>query len=532
MNSPAASPSAIGSEQIFQLLLLSLAVAFTLGLFNHGLVPSMEPRFAEVTREMLATGEWLVPIKNGRPYVEYPPFYYWLSMLLHLTGLPIVAAIRLPSYVAFFAWVYLLKRWQDLIAPDLNPYAFAVAGAAMPLALFQFSIAQTDGLLVLGVMLSVYGYTRHKSASPPSGFPWLVWLGVALATSAKGPVGIACTLPVFVLDGAIAGLAAEGGSSGSGAWRSLAGMARQVLSIGWLRGMAMVLIVTVPWYVVTGLSMGWEFVQAVLTYQNFDRYLTGYSHSQPWWYYFKTIIYDFFPASLLIPAAVYFAARQLKRQHVRLALVWALYTLAFFSFSGSKQGKYMLPAAPAFVALSFVAIAELRQRSRVDLWYWFKRWYVAIILLWVIVVTLILPFFSDQIGGRDGFVPIREQIAAEPGRLYHFQWPRSLTLYELGAPMPFLRSARELYRRIHDGEIVPGDYVLARKSDLGENATADSSARLIPYPNDSYFEEVLVTEIEKSVVLIRVIPGAATAEIPPTPNPPTLFWRDEMFDTD
>lgn len=532
MNSPARSPLAGGSEQIFPWLFLSLAVAFTLGLFNHGLVPSMEPRIAEVTREMLAAGEWLVPIKNGRPYVEYPPFYYWLSMLLHLTGLPMVAAIRLPSYVAFFAWVYLLKRWQQLIAPELSPYAFAVAGAAMPLALFQFSIAQTDGLLVLGVMLSVYGYTRYRPESAPRGFPWLVWLGVALATSAKGPVGIACTLPVFAADSAIAGWLAAGGSRGRGAWQSLRHASRQVLSIGWLRGMAIVLIVTVPWYVATGLSMGWEFVQAVLTYQNFDRYITGYSHSQPWWYYFKTIIYDFFPASLLAPVAVYFASRQLRREHARLALVWALYTLAFFSFSGSKQGKYLLPAAPAFVALSFLAMAELRQRSRVDLWNWFKRWFIAIILFWVVVVTLVVPFFSDRIGGRDGFIPIRERIAAEPGRLFHYQWPRSLTLYELGAPMPFVRSARELYRRIHDREIVPGDYVLVRKSDLGENAAADLSARLVPYPNDSYFEEVLTTEIEKPVALIRVVQGAADADIPPTPDPPILFWRDEMFDTD
>jgi len=69
-------------------------------LFNHGPVPSMEPRFAEAVREMLARGEWLIPIKNGVPYIEYPPLYFWLGLLGTFLGLPLTAAIPAANAIS------------------------------------------------------------------------------------------------------------------------------------------------------------------------------------------------------------------------------------------------------------------------------------------------------------------------------------------------------------------------------------------------------------------------------------------------
>jgi 4-amino-4-deoxy-L-arabinose transferase-like glycosyltransferase len=78
------------------LLLLGLAFVYANSLFNHGLIPSMEPRFARVITEMMAAGQFLVPIKNGIPYVEYPPLLYWLAIIPAKLGMPVEAAIRLP----------------------------------------------------------------------------------------------------------------------------------------------------------------------------------------------------------------------------------------------------------------------------------------------------------------------------------------------------------------------------------------------------------------------------------------------------
>lgn len=81
------------------LLLTGLAIVYANGLFNHGLIPSMEPRFAQVVSEMMAVGEYLIPIKNGIPYVEYPPLLYWLAILFVKLGLPIEAAISVEKLI-------------------------------------------------------------------------------------------------------------------------------------------------------------------------------------------------------------------------------------------------------------------------------------------------------------------------------------------------------------------------------------------------------------------------------------------------
>lgn len=507
---------------------ISLSAIYGVALVNHGLVPSMEPRFAEVVREMIASGQWLIPVKNGVPYVEYPPLYYWLAIVGKQLGLPMLVAIRLPSYVALIAWVLLLGRWQKFIAPDWPDYAYALVGAALPLLLFQFGIAQTDGLLVLGTLLAFYGYAAHKIDPVTQHFPWWLWAGVALATAAKGPVGLACTLPVFVLDTCWGcNLGAD-----SGHRPRLKSVLAELLRLAWLRGLLLVLLVTVPWYIAAGTYHGWNFVHALLIDQNFDRYIVGYSHPQPWWYYLKTISYDFFPLSLLLPVGLAQAFRRRKEFGPRLVLTWAIFTVLFFSISGSKQGKYLLPVAPALVGLSFIALDGFASPIRSRGWQMLRIYSVSIIVVWAMLVVLVLPFLSPNIGGVAGFASIRQQIEKSPGQLVHFQWPRSLTLYELGAPMAYVRSSRELYQKIHNGEILAGDYVLAKRSELGYSTGDSQAMQLVPYPNSEYFEIVLETEIDKPAVLLRIRDDARFKPIPETPEPRRLSWREQHFDTD
>lgn len=506
-----------------------LAFAFLMALFNHGLVPSMEPRFAEVVREMMAAGEWIIPIKNGKPYVEYPIFYYWLAIIGKTIGLPMTAAIRLPTFLAFLGWLLLLGRWQRLLFPDLEKYAFQVAGAALPLVIFQFSIAQTDGMLVFGVMMSLFGYTKLTVGQSRGEFPWALWGGIGIAVLAKGPVGIACTLPVILADRVILVLRV------SSPLRRGKLVDRAILALRELclvRGVALLVLVSVPWYIAAGLRSGWEFVEAVLVYQNFDRYVTGYSHNQPWWYYFKTITYDFFPLSLVLPVGLWVGWQQRTRPVIRVVLIWCAFTFVFFSVSGSKQGKYLLPMAPAIVALAFIGIGYIRDRFNIRLHPPIRLWSLALISIFSVLMIFVVPFYSSKIGGADGFQPIRTQVAEEPGEIIHFQWPRSLTLYELGAPMPYVRSSRELYSLIRSGRIGVGSYVLVRSDSLDAIEGADNSLRLAPYPNSAFFEVVLETKAEKAMTLLRIIEGADQAITPVTPEPRVLHWRDAMFDTD
>jgi 4-amino-4-deoxy-L-arabinose transferase-like glycosyltransferase len=475
---PARAPQILASVE--GIVLLCLGAAMFVAMFTHALVPSMEPRFAEVVREMANSGTWLLPLKNGLPYVEYPVFYYWLALVLHAVGLPIAAAIRLPSLLAYFAWLAVVGRWSRSLPTDYSPAAFALGAAALPIAVFQFSIAQTDGMLALGVMLAMYGYTRVVLQDGADGWPWVLWGGVALATLAKGPVGLACTAPVFVIDRVVAAVLEARTQPGGTPGRVVAQVWTSLARMRFVSGVLAVVAINVPWYIATGVFEGWDFVKATLVYQNFDRYVTGFSHAQPWWYYGKTFLYDFLPFSFLVPVAGWAMLRRGTDPVVRLAAVWLLYTFLFFTVSSSKQGKYLLPMAPAVVALGFYAIAAVRERYARDLWRGLRYWCAGLLLVFAVLVAAVLPKYSDRIGGVAGYALVREQLQSEPGTLVSFHWPRSLSLYELGAPMAFVRSARELYAKIAAGEIRPGDYVLVEKGLLGAKPGQDPSERLIP----------------------------------------------------
>ena len=216
-----------------------------------------------------------------------------------------------------------LQRWPD--------YALALAGASLPAALYHFFVAQSDSLLILGTLIAYTGFSHHRLAPNETRLPWTLWLGVTLATAAKGPVGIACTLPAMFIEILLA-FTASGRTITGWLLKLHAGLG-ELGRMSWLRGIALVMLINSPWYIITSFTYGWEFVQAVIIYQNFERYLTGFDHLQPWWYYLKTLLYDFFPAALLVPSGIFFAIRGIHQFSYRLALVWALWTLGAVAVS-------------------------------------------------------------------------------------------------------------------------------------------------------------------------------------------------------
>ena len=494
-----------------------VTIAFAFGVWNHGPIPSMETRFAVAVQQMLVHHQWLIPEKNGLPYIEYPPFYYWLCLVLAKAGVPVLPAIRLPNLLALWIWLATLTLLARELVPRAPRWLLPVLALTAPAALYNFFIAQTDGWLCVGVALALLGYVRRGDKP---GFPWLMWAGTTLAVFAKGPVGL-------VLVGLAVGAdLLLGAAAGAWPWKEVP---QRIWRLALARGVVLSLAPLAAWYVACGFTAGWEFVRAALVYNNFTRFVAAAGgHANPWWMYGQSFWTDYLPWSLAVPFGLVMAARRLREPGLRLALAWAVTTVLFFSISASKQSKYILPAAPAFAALAVLALTAAARRRPVWLTRAVAAWSGLLLLVFTIVVAAWLPQLGPRIDDDAAYAQLLGRKAAAPGRLFMYRWPRSLILWQLGAPMPWFRDAHALYAAVHDGRLRSGDYVLVYRDSLRKDA---GPYALKPAPRPPYFRYVMTVDSKGGIEVFRVLPGARKAPVPDTPPvPPRPWWA--RFDTD
>src|SRR6516165_2127320 len=75
-----ADPSGGGAWRSL-LLVLVVPAALLYPCLSFALFEPDEGRYAQIPREMLEAGEWIVPTLQGQPYLDKPPLFYWLVML-------------------------------------------------------------------------------------------------------------------------------------------------------------------------------------------------------------------------------------------------------------------------------------------------------------------------------------------------------------------------------------------------------------------------------------------------------------------
>jgi 4-amino-4-deoxy-L-arabinose transferase-like glycosyltransferase len=325
---------------------LLLALVAALLLFRLGAVPLVgpdEPRYARVAVEMHRSGDPVTPRLAGEPWLEKPALYYWLAAAC-MKGLgETEVAARLPSVVAFLAWVLcVVFLGTRLYGSRAGLHGGFVLGTSL-LAFVYGRAATMDMLLAATVtgaigLLGLAALDRVGRWAVPAGYAL-----AALAVLAKGPLGI--LLPLMVL-GAYLALSRDGRG------------ARRILS---LRGALIFLLLALPWHVHLMLSQGRAFFDVFLLDHNLKRFFsTIHQHPGPFYYYIPVLLGSLFPWSGLVLPAL---ARMRPRADAgdRLLLLWLLIPFIFFSLAGSKLPGYILPClAPiALVAGRWAATVTL-----------------------------------------------------------------------------------------------------------------------------------------------------------------------------
>jgi 4-amino-4-deoxy-L-arabinose transferase-like glycosyltransferase len=346
-------------------------------LFTRDLWNPDEPRYAEVAREMLVTGQYLVPHLNGELYPDKPPLYFWAVAALWKLGFGLNAGRVLVGLCSLgtLAAVYLFVRRQA-------GGGWALLASAVTLTCSQFVVHVSVGVidpvltfLVTCALLSGYA-ALHRLGGRGTAWWTASYVFMALATLTKGPAG--CLAPALVL-------------------LVYALLNRKQVHAGGkahVLGAAIFAVIVAAWLIPALITGGAEYSHTILVKQNVGRVVQSYSHRQPFWYYVPRLVTHFFPWALFLPLAAYAAVRQRRTDGDGVCLfsvVWMGVYVLFFSLISGKRMGYLLPIAPALgIVTAWYLTTGVLQRP--------VQRAICVLILWVSFCCLML-FAAFQFAG-------------------------------------------------------------------------------------------------------------------------------------
>ncbi len=380
-----------------------------------GLVGADEPRYAQIAGEMLAThneicqqvdagiiphslhlkdlhasyaclmGGTVTPILYGKPWLEKPALYYWRAMGYYKELGVFDWTARLASATGALALIILaflhLKRFRP--GGHLDAALIMVSAIAM----FAFSRgASTDMQLAAPFCIGMLGWYAWYETGKKFWLFDLYFFGAA-ATLAKGPVAPFLALSIICL---FLGLRRE--------WSAL----RRTI---WIPGILLYLLMVLPWYVAVQ-RRNPTFFNEFFWKHNLERYTTNlYRHHQPFYYYLVVLIIGLMPwtalsfRALLDGLATSIAEWKVRHKsqryvgHVRAGdafpeflVLWALFPIVFFSFSGSKLPGYILPSIPPLAILTGDYLYRIR-RAGISNWLLYTHATLTGILTFVLILS-------------------------------------------------------------------------------------------------------------------------------------------------
>ena len=327
---------------------LVLAIAWFATVQVRPMFDPDEGRYAEIPREMAVTGDWLTPRFDGLKYFEKPPLQYWATAAAYTAFGEHEWTSRLWTVVLGFACLPMVFLWTRrlyglnaalaaLAALCVSPYFGIIGHLNLLDAAFSFWLT--------GAVFA-FALAQSSAVASPDERRWMLvaWAAAALAILSKG-----------IVVGVLAG--------GSLVLYSL--FERDLRP--WKRlhavlGVPLFLLIAAPWFIAVSLKNP-DFPEFFFVHEHFARFLTQvHQRVEPWWFFLPLLLLGVFPWGLASIRASMNAWRASgptpEFKPLRFLLIFALFTLVFFSMSGSKLAPYIQPLFPPLATLVGVCVAE------------------------------------------------------------------------------------------------------------------------------------------------------------------------------
>jgi 4-amino-4-deoxy-L-arabinose transferase-like glycosyltransferase len=280
-------PSPIQRRQLESLYLIALAVLCVMVFFyGLGRLPFLgpdEPRYAQVAREMVQTGDWITPRLAGIHWFEKPALNYWLAALGYkLFGVSEFAARFGVASLASLG--VLLLYWFGRRVHSAR-FGYLSAAALVTCGLWPgFARGVTFdlplSLCLEAALLCFFLWERQpEKLAKKNALWWVFCFALGLAVLAKGLVGI--VLPAIII----------------GPYLLLTRRLKIVLQPRLLFGGALILLATAAlWYAPMFWRHGREFIDDFFIAHHFQRYTSNkYKHPQPFYFFFVVVLAGSFP---------------------------------------------------------------------------------------------------------------------------------------------------------------------------------------------------------------------------------------------
>ena len=368
-------------------LLFASLLTFLPGFFQIPPVDRDEAYFAQATKQMIETGDYVDIRYQDDVRYRKPVGIYWLQAAVVNTA----TALGVPNALGKI-WLYRVPSLIGAVGAVLATYWCALAfvsrrGAVLAGLMMSASailsvearLAKTDAMLLFTVVLAmavlarVYLASRRDAKTPsslaPTGLGMLAvfWTAIAVSILIKGPlivmvVGLAA-LTLSVLD------------------RS----ARWLLALRPLPGLVWLLLIVLPWFIAIYMRVGREFLVASVGEDMLAKVANSQeAHGAPPGLYLVLFFATFFPASILagLAAPAVWAVR--KEAAAKFLLAWLVPSWIVFELVVTKLPHYVLPLYPA-IAILIAGAIETRVLSR-------QIWLVRGIIWWFLVPGIVSVF--------------------------------------------------------------------------------------------------------------------------------------------
>ncbi len=350
-----------------------------LWLANLPLRPLFDPdegRYAEIPREMAASGDWTTPTLNGLKYFEKPPLQYWATAALYSTFGVHEWTARLWAATLAFLCIPLVFAFAVRIGYARNTALAAAALLAInPYYVLSGQINLLDQGFTFFLSAAVFSFViaQREQLKPQFSGNWMLvtWASLALAVLSKGIFALVLagtTLLVYMA-----------------ATRDFQLMRRLHLALG----LPLFLAIALPWFWLVQ-NRNPEFSEFFFIHEHFARFLTTvHDRVEPFWYFIPILLVALLP---VLGNLRHWTLRNIEGERTAgdfrpelFLLIWCVVIVVLFSMSQSKLASYVMPVMPPLaivLARTTVSLPSAFSRAK-----WISIGFILFVALGLIIAS-------------------------------------------------------------------------------------------------------------------------------------------------